>query len=290
MKRYRIIGLAVIAVAIVLGIALFFPFPGKLSDVENAISKKYAKEARGLEDLHFDLVDPGQAPQQIRDLVQLGYHIMLSTPESIDQYKGARISCTNCHFAGGNTTGGKNGGISLVGVAAVYPKYNSRTNTVDTLAERINNCFERSLNSNPIPLDSKEMKALLAYMQWISHGIGIYTAVPWLGLPKLESTHIPDRVAGQKVYAAYCAMCHGKEGRGEVHAEIPPLWGPDSFNTLAGMNVESTLASFTYYNMPYTDAGLTIEQALDVAAFIAQQPRPEYDPLSGSNPSPRPKR
>jgi thiosulfate dehydrogenase len=118
------------------------------------------------------------------------------------------------------------------------------------------------------------MRSLLTYFQWISRGIGIYSDVRWLGLPSLKSKHISNAENGQKVYNVYCAMCHGKEGDGELANEVPPLWGPKSFNVLAGMHVEKTLASFIYYNMPYEDPGLSEEQALDVAAFIARQPRP----------------
>jgi thiosulfate dehydrogenase len=279
MKRYHYIIGIVVAAVIAIGVAFLLPFFSFLKtldshSIDRAMFAKNQKESKGIEDLHFELVDPGEAPESIRQLAQLGYQIMLNTPEKIENYSGATMSCTNCHFAGGNTTGGKNNGISLVGVAAVYPKYNTAVNTVQTLAERINNCFERSLNSQPIALDSIEMKALLTYFQWTSRGIGIYSDVRWLGLPPLKSTHISNAENGQKVYTIYCAMCHGKEGEGELSNEVPPLWGPKSFNALAGMHVEKTLASFIYYNMPYDDPGLSEEQAIDVAAFIAQQPRP----------------
>lgn len=275
MKRSRLIFWLVILSLIIAGLLVFSYF-WRFSKAQQAVSRKHQKESKGHQDLHFELVDPGQAFQSIRETVQLGYQIMLNTPENIKHYEGARISCTSCHFAGGNTSGGKNTGIPLAGVAAVYPKHNSRSGTVETLAQRINQCFERSLNSHPLPLESQEMIALVTYFQWISRGIAIYSKVPWLGMPLLKSSHTPNPAEGKKVYEIYCAMCHGKEGRGEVHNEIPPVWGLESFNDGAGMNAEPMLAAFIYRNMPYGDPGLTTAQALDVAAFIARQPRPKY--------------
>lgn len=271
-----ILALAVLAFLIFWGwVGPFFQLG--VSPSQKAIEAKHRKEKEYLEHLNFNLVDPNQAPASIRDLVKFGYQIMLDTPKNASKYAGDRLSCTNCHFAGGDTTGGKNGGISLAGSAAMYPRFDKRIGEVIDLPKRINLCFERSMNGKALPLDSKEMLALVAYLQWISKGIPIYQNVPWLGLPHLEKKHNPDPEQGKKIYDVQCALCHGKEGQGEVQNEIPPLWGPHSFNDKAGMNSEDTLASFNFYNMPYTEATLTEEQAWDVAAFIVRQPRPHND-------------
>ncbi|MCA9284269.1 MAG: hypothetical protein KDA22_03575, partial [Phycisphaerales bacterium] len=37
-----------------------------------------------------------------------------------------------------------------------------------------------------------------------------------------------------------------------------------------------TLAAFTYLNMPKGNPDLTVEQAIDVAAYVASQPRPRF--------------
>lgn len=264
-------------------ILLLFPFFGMFhteeishSPTQQALAHKRSKEAQSLEFLHFTLRDPHQAPEEIRSTVALGYHILLHTPQYASKYTGDRLCCTHCHFAAGDTTGGKNGSIPLAGVAATYPKYNSRSKRVEDLPMRINSCFERSMNGQPLPLDSPEMIAITTYLTWISKEMPIYQHVSWLGLPRLESTHVPDATAGKHVYDVYCALCHGHEGQGEIENDIPPVWGPHSFNDGAGMNVVPTLASFIYYNMPYEDASLTVEQALDVAAFIANQSRPHF--------------
>lgn len=57
----------------------------------------------------------------------------------------------------------------FVGIWARFPQYNARGDKVITLADRNNGCFERSMNGKRMPSDASEMKAMLTYMQWLSH-------------------------------------------------------------------------------------------------------------------------
>lgn len=224
------------------------------------------------------LLDPEMAPEEIRPTVMLGFRIMQDTKKLLPQYAGDRISCTNCHFDSGNTFGGINDGISLVGVTKVYPKV-IPGNPHQTLEERINECFRKSLSGNPLPLDAPEMKAMVAYLEWISQGIST-NEVPWLGLKKLHITTTPNPERGKVLFAQQCAPCHGSEGQGKTkpyQLSYPPLWGENAFMAEAGMNEISTLTSFIYYNMPYQSPDLTVDEALDIAAFVTQQPRPRLN-------------
>ena len=59
---------------------------------------------------------------------------------------------------------------------------------------------------------------------------------------------------------------------------MPPLWGPDSFNSAAGMSHITTAAAFIRANMPYLTTDyrnpfLGEQQAWDVAAYVTSQPR-----------------
>ena len=57
----------------------------------------------------------------------------------------------------------------------------------------------------------------------------------------------------------------------------PPLWGPQSFNVGAGMARLRTAAAFIRHNMPFDRPGsLTDQQAIDVAAYVVAQPRPDF--------------
>lgn len=224
----------------------------------------------------FNLHDPHHAPPEYRDKVLLGYHIMLDTGQYAKDYVGNRLACINCHFCAGNTTGGRNGSISLVGVTTRYPQFSRRDGRDITLADRIENCFMRSMNGRPIPKDGPEMDGLLHYLQWISQDVQHFKQLPWLGLRELKSSHTPNATQGAEIYQKRCSICHGADGNGSEQA--PPLWGDGSFNDGAGMNTLPRLSAFVYDNMPYQDPGLTIEEALDVAQFVINQPRPIFKP------------
>lgn len=229
----------------------------------------------------FDLEDPEQAPLNIRDSVLRGYRLIMNTPFYAPNYARDQLSCANCHFFGGDTLGRKNEGISLVGVTAIYPRYSEREGQVISLVQRINSCFERSLNGRPLPENSQEMHDIVNYLTWISKEVSHLKNIPWLGLELLKSQHEPNAENGKQVYETYCAMCHKQDGQGggalaPMGKTIPPLWGPNSFNDGAGMSHLPKFASFVYENMPYQDANLTEEEALDVAAFVLQQPRAHF--------------
>lgn len=232
--------------------------------------------------LGFNLVDPEEAPLEIRDSVMRGYSITMNTPFYAPKYARVLLSCTSCHFCEGDTIGGRDNGISLVGVTNIYPQFSKRDGKMISLAERVNNCFQRSMNGHPLPLDSQEMKDILTYLGWISKEVEKVKNPPWLGLPKLKSSHKPNLEQGAVVYNTYCAACHKENGSGggalpePVGKTIPPLWGENSFNDGAGMSLQSVLSAFVYLNMPYQNSILTEEQAIDVAAFVLQQPRPHF--------------
>ncbi|MEI8365982.1 MAG: c-type cytochrome [Parachlamydiaceae bacterium] len=224
--------------------------------------------------LEFDLVDPECAPEAMLTKILYGYQIMLDTRDHTPEYAGNSIDCNCCHFNGGNTLGGKNRGISLVGVTAMYPKFSKRDNKNITLMDRLDNCYRRSLNGKPLPHDSLEMESLLSYLAWISHEVVNAPMLPWLGLEPIVSTHVPDAKVGDKVYYDHCALCHGNSGEG--HIGVPPLWGDNSYNDGAGMNMLPMLAPFILLNMPHGQPILTPEEALDVAAFLISCPRPHF--------------
>jgi thiosulfate dehydrogenase len=217
---------------------------------------------------------PQEAPESIRQVVLLGYHLMVDTRKYAPVYVGNKLRCRSCHFKGGITEGGKGGGLSLVGVGATYPRYRSRQKYAADLVTRTNSCFERSMNGKALPPDSKEMAALMTYYQWISRGLPIYGEIPWLGLASLKQTGAPDKTRGAQVYQEECAACHGRTGQGTEIA--PPLWGAQSYNDGAGMSHLKTFAAFSYDNMPFDQPHLTLDQAWDVAAFVSGQPRPHF--------------
>lgn len=82
--------------------------------------------------------EPEDAPEDIREAVLLGRDILMNTKEHLPDNVGNDMSCTNCHFNAGRTEGGKEGGISLVGVGATYPRFRPRQNYAVNMVTRVN--------------------------------------------------------------------------------------------------------------------------------------------------------
>ena len=192
------------------------------------------------------------------------------------------MNCQNCHLNGGTVPWGNNYGA----VASMYPQIRARSGGLETIVKRISDCMERSLNADKaIDSNSKEMKAIIAYMDWLGEdfpkkhkpkGSGI------MNLPFLDRAADPQK--GQIVYTTKCQRCHGPNGQGQWKTdgtgyEYPPLWGEDSYNSAAGLYRISRFAGYVKNNMPfgeveYHNPQLTDEEAWDVAAFVNSQPRP----------------
>jgi thiosulfate dehydrogenase len=145
--------------------------------------------------------------------------------------------------------------------------------------------MERSLNGKALDSQSKEMRAMVAYLKWMGQGVpkdikpkGAATEE----LPYLNRAADPEK--GKALFAIKCQRCHGSNGEGVLSADssfyiYPPLWGPNSYNVSAGMYRLSRLAGFIKNNMPlgatWKEPQLTNEEAWDLAAFINSQPRPQ---------------
>ncbi|MHB1206030.1 MAG: c-type cytochrome, partial [Rhodospirillaceae bacterium] len=204
-------------------------------------------------------------------------------PDPAMRYAGNNLACQNCHLAGGQ----QRFGLPLVGVYGAFPTYIGREDEVRTLEDRINGCMERSMNGRALAADAKEMKAMLAYIQYVSTGTPVGKAIEGRGsapLPMMTRAANPGR--GATVYRKICVACHQPDGQGKRNGvkgdakgyQFPPLWGPDSFNDGAGMHRLIVAASFVHANMPvgttYTAPTIPAEDAWDVAAYINAQPRP----------------
>lgn len=213
----------------------------------------------------------------VGDAIRQGQKILSETKITLPNNVGNGLNCTSCHLNGGT----KPHAGPWAGLWGVFPAYQARSAKVITLADRINDCFERSMNGKALPYDSAEMTSILSYMQYISTGVPTGTSTPARGLGKIDPNLVPDSASGQKVYAAKCAQCHGVDGSGikggPTGYVFPPLWGNDSFNDGAGMARPYTAAAFVIANMPLAqDNSLTQQEALDVAQYFTHQPRPVF--------------
>lgn len=205
-------------------------------------------------------------------------------------HTGNRLSCSNCHLNAGMAA------YSSPWVVSYYKydgagQFSSRTNENLTLPKRINGCIERSLHGTALDEQSEEMQAMIAYFKWLATGMRVdnWTQVIGTGfLPVADMPRAADPARGQGIYMQQCADCHGADGQGEWDAqqmrfETPAVWGPDSFNSGAGMNRLRTGVRFIKGTMPFEDVDplrpstqLSDEDAWDVMAYVLSQDRPIF--------------
>ena len=227
----------------------------------------------------------------VTDLVKDGYYLVAESSKFMGplakdpskRYAGNNLSCTNCHLNGGTLSGS----ASWIGILDRFPQFRGRENKIGTIEERINGCMERSMNGVKLNETSDQMKAIIAYIDWISKELNDLNTKNFKGYPAIKIPEVAvDLNIGSKIYKQECVLCHGKNGEG-IRYEIyekgylnPPLWGDDSYNDGAGMHRVITAAAFIKNNMPYLQATwekpkLTDEEAFHVAGYINSFQRPE---------------
>ena len=101
------------------------------------------------------------------EAIKLGKALITDTRKLLPNNVGNGLNCTNCHIGAGTTASAS----PYVGLWGVFPEYRQRSGTIDSLQERVNDCFQRSMNGKALAYDSKEMNAILMYMQWLSTGL-----------------------------------------------------------------------------------------------------------------------
>lgn len=233
------------------------------------------------------------------DLIRYGALLLSDTyaqlgPEVKNEkmrFSGSTLNCTSCHLENGT----KQLGLPWMGVSQAYPQYRGREDQVQGLEQRINGCFERSLNGKALPADGREMKAMVAYMNWLSKDMP--KGLAGLGTPPYEG---PERKAdvksGEQAYDRFCMSCHGKDGNGYQSMSagssgshvVPALWGAGSYNNGAGMNRLLTTAAFIQGNMPlgaaWNHPGITNQDAYDIAGYLSSRKRPQMSGLEKDYP------
>ncbi len=206
-------------------------------------------------------------------LPQQGKLIFDNTPKYARLYVGNKLSCNDCHVGSGTA----DYSAPMIDLAGLFPMYSKRAGHVISLENRIQECFTRSEAGQPPSVDSATMKALVAYIDWLSRNGAKAKPYQGRGLVKLPARK-GNPEAGKAIYAAQCASCHGENGFGMPPA-IPALWGNDSYNDGAGINDPAKMARFVIHTMPQNSPGtLSPQQAYDVAAYIHTQPRPKFNP------------
>ncbi|MBN3583204.1 c-type cytochrome [Algoriphagus aestuarii] len=193
------------------------------------------------------------------------------------------LNCQNCHLQAGTVPLGNN----YSAVASTYPKVRGRSGTSEDVQMRINGCFQRSLNGETLANDSKEMQAMVAYMNWLGQGVPKGEKPKGAGIFEIAYLdRSADPIKGKTVYEKQCVVCHMADGQGMAKPDgtgytYPPLWGEHSYNQKAGLFRMSRFAGYVKANMPfgatYENPILTDEEAWDLAAYVNSLDRPDRD-------------
>lgn len=235
--------------------------------------------------LSFDNTTIGEE----RELVIYGEELIAHTSKYIGP-KGSvaqltnGMNCQNCHLQAGKKAWGNN----YAAVFSTYPKYRDRSGQVESIYKRVADCMERSLNGVAVDSNSREYKAIEAYIKWLGKDVAKNKKPYGSGIEKLEYLdRAADPKKGEIVYTNQCQSCHGAKGEGlltpnENEYAYPPLWGANSYNDGAGLYRVSNFAGYVKNNMPYQltshqNPKLSNEECWDVAAFVNSQPRPHKD-------------
>ncbi|MDD2698142.1 MAG: c-type cytochrome [Arcobacteraceae bacterium] len=252
----------------------------------------------------------GSAPKtypagELGKMVKLGEDISANTdthPLTKDLV-GNKLQCKSCHLKGDDGKTGTGDGISSwIGTATAFPAWSDREKSVQTLEDRSNACFMRSMNGKRLPNSSEASVAIASYITWLSTGmpINMNEKGPWSPhntelYPKsaksfktiIEKATHANYVTGEQVYKAKCSSCHGENGEG-VDGTFPPLWGQDAngkwlaYNTGAGMSKLAKAAAWVKSNMPLGEGGtLKDQEVADVVLYINAQPRADFDLQKG---------
>ena len=237
--------------------------------------------------------DPPTAyPQgELGRLVKLGEDIIYHTHTHplTKGFVGNDLDCTSCHLDGGKA---KSLG-TFIGSAAAFPAYSPREKTVQTLQDRINNCFMRSMNGTRPIIDTEASVAMAAYITWLSSGLPIdmnpvkpinpFYSKLWVNkklVPLAKSATHQVYLEGQKLYAQKCAACHGEDGQGKMQGDkvlYPPVWGDNAYNTGAGLAQPVKMATWLQFNMPPDGTKLSDQEAIAIAIYVDAQPHPDFN-------------
>lgn len=280
-KRIAVMFAIIIALIVVtfIGVEILISSPDTLKS-KKALAKDW--EPRDVEEeMANDFIMPD---------VKYGYELLTETPKYLGpqaekpemRLAGNNLNCTSCHLEAGN----KRGSGSWAGVTKRYPSFRGRSNAMGTIEDRINGCMARSMNGKMLDTKSKEMRGMVAYMEWLGDGMPKDKIKSIAGFAKLE---IPDLAVdlnkGKAIFTKHCTECHKEDGQGVKFDDFkdgyqyPPLWGDDTYNDGAGMHRVLTSAQFIKANMPYLLASvdkpvLTDKEAYDVAGYINSFNRP----------------
>ena len=119
------------------------------------------------------------------DLIRFGRELVINTaaylgPKGTIANKSNGMNCQNCHPEAGTRLNGN----CFALVASTYPKFRERSGKLESVEFRVNDCFERSLNGKPLDSLSHEMRAIVAYINWVGKNVKKGDKLKGMGIPE----------------------------------------------------------------------------------------------------------
>ena len=128
-------------------------------------------------------------------------------------------ACAGCHA---------DAAVSMRGVAARYPAFDSASKQPVTLVQRINHCRETKQQASVLKAESAELLALEAYVGHQSRGLPVVAGTD----PRL----VPFAARGQALYERRmgqldlsCALCHDRHAGGRLGSSLIPQAHPTGY-------------------------------------------------------------
>jgi thiosulfate dehydrogenase len=218
------------------------------------------------------------------DQVVRGMRLHLQTKELLPDNVGNALNCTSCHLNAGTVADGS----PFVGVSAFFPSYAPRAGKVVSLEERINGCFRRSMNGKPIPPQSADMQAMVAYFDWMKNNtkprikslavVSARSTRPSSPTWPMASRSTPSnaRCATAATARAWpvptAAWCTHRCGATSPSTSALAWPAP----TRRPRFVKRNMPIGFHEKFPLGQGGLSDQEAVDVAAYFSQKPRPDF--------------
>ena len=258
---------------------------------------------------NFSYSAPKKYPDgELGRIVKLGEDIMNNsdTHPLTKDLVGNSLKCKTCHLQGEDGKTGTQLSLgTFIGTATAFPAYSKREKTVQTLQDRINNCFMRSMNGKRPIIDTEASMAMATYITWLSDGMpmqmngerpcsplnndALVTDMKKFAKIQKKATHL-NYLNGKKLFNEKCAYCHGQngEGNGGGVGMFPPLWGKDkkgrwlAYNAGAGLTKLHEGAAWVQSNMPLGQGNTLKDQvAADIMLYVNAQSRDKFDLTKG---------
>ena len=142
------------------------------------------------------------------NIVKSGRDVFENPNKYAGQFVGNDLTCTNCHLDAGRHVGS----APLWAAYVSYPAYRAKNHHVNTFEERLQGCFQFSMNGKAPPLGGSVLVALESYAYWMAQGAPLDPNIPGRGYPKPAKAGIASRL--QPRQSGVCPFLRALSRRG----------------------------------------------------------------------------